>query len=381
MATSSPSDGTPPLPAADLAKGTILVTGASGHVGNNLVRRLLEEGCAVRALVQPGANDRGLEGLDIERTPGDLRDLDSLRRALDGVTRVFHVAAKISTATSNPAEQRELYAINVLGTRDLLRASLDAGVERVVLTGSFSATGFDLDDPSQPSAEGLPFYPFRYAQGGGPMAYAHTKALAEHQALVFAAEGLDVVIATSCGCIGPHDYLPSRMGGTLCDYIDGRQRAYVDGGFSWIRARDIADGHLLAMARGRSGQKYVFATGFLTLGELFRTAGEVAGVDHPLVELPFEFVNRVAKVYSGTLARFFPKASQRLTPGSLAVLRMRRRVDSSKAQRELGFEPTELRTAIAEAVEFFAREGMVRRASAVSVPRQTAPEPATNPSP
>lgn len=362
---SEPSDINPP---AGIPRGKVLVTGGSGHLGNNIVRRLLDEGFEVRVLVQPGADNRALEGLELERVEGDLRDRDSLRRAVEGVARVFHVAAKISTANATPEEVESLYAINVIGTRDLLTACREAEVGRVVLTGSFSATGYDLDDPSRPSDEGQPFFPFAHA-----MPYAHTKALAEHELLKAAAEGLDAVIATSCGCIGPWDYLPSRMGGTLCDFVEGRLRAYIDGGFSWVRAEDIATGHLLAMERGRKGQKYLFATEFMTLAEIFAAANEVTGLDRPLVELPVNAVRAIAKVYSGTLARFFPKASQRLTPGSIAVLELRRRVDASKAQRELGFAPTSLRQGIHEAIDFFQREGMITRAPLVVSPGVRSP--------
>jgi len=348
-------DEHPPInPSAGIPSGKVLVTGASGHLGSNLIRALLAEGHEVRALVQARADNRSLDSLDLERVEGDLCDPESLRRAVSGVARVFHVAAKISTSRATAAEQRSLYAINVIGTRDLLRAAIDAGVGRVVLTGSFSSTGFDLDDPSKPSDETLPFYPFGYA-----MPYSHTKALAEHELLKACAEGLDGVIATSCGVIGPWDYLPSRMGGTLCDYANGKLKAYVEGGFTWMRAADIARGHMLAMERGRKGQKYLFATEFMTIGQLFETFNEVSGLDRKLIELPIDLVGAIATLYSGTLARFFPKASQRLTPGSIAVLKARRRVDYSKAQRELGYEPTTLREGIAEAYEFFCREGMI----------------------
>lgn len=348
-------------PPAGIATGKVLVTGASGHVGSNIVRHLLDAGHEVRTLIHPSANNRSLDGLDVERVEGDIRDYASMLRATKGIARVFHVAAKISTASATPEEEASLYGINVIGTRNVARSCLENGVARMVLTGSFSATGFDLDDPTQASDETLPFYPF-----GNTMPYAHTKALAEHQVLEAVAEGLDAVIATSCGCIGPWDYLPSRMGGTICDYVNGKLRVYIDGGFMWIRAHDIATGHMLAMERGRKGQKYLFATEFMTLRELFDAVREVAGVEHRLYELPREPVRMVAALYSGTLARFFPKASQRLTPGSIAVLAMRRRVDTRKAVRELGFRPTSLREGIAEAHEFFAREGMIRRPRVVA---------------
>ncbi len=343
-------------PPAGVPRGKVLVTGASGHLGANLVRRLLADGHEVRVLVQSRADNRGIDGLDLERVEGDLLDANSLKRAVTGVARVFHVAAKISTATATVAEQRLLYNINTIGTRDLLRACLEAGVGRVVLTGSFSSTGFDLDDPAKASDESLPFYPFGYA-----MPYSHTKTLAEHELLKAVAEGLDGVIATSCGIIGPWDYLPSRMGGTLCDFANGKLRAYVEGGFTWMRAADIADGHVRAMEYGRKGQKYLFATEFMKLSELFATFSEVAGIQRKLIEVPIDLVGTVAQVWSGTLARFFPTASQRLTPGSIAVLKACRRVDISKSRRELGYRPTSMREAMQDAYEFYVREGMIRR--------------------
>lgn len=355
-------------PSAGIPTGKVLVTGASGHVGCNIVRALLAAGHEVRALVQPQADNRGLDGLDVERVEGDIRDQDAMLRATAGVARCFHVAAMISTASATPSEQRKLYGINVLGTRNVARACLANGVGRLVLTGSFSATGFDLDDPSKASHEDQPFFPF-----GDAMPYAHTKALAEHQVLEAAADGLDVVIATSCGCIGPWDYLPSRMGGTLCDYVNGKLRVYIPGGFMWIRAGDIAQGHLLAMEYGRKGQKYLFATEFMELRQIFETVRELAHVEHAMLELPTAPVKAIATLYSGTFAHLFPKASQRLTPGSIAVLELRRHVDYGKASRELGYQPSSMRLAIAEACEFFVREGMIARPRTITVPRVTLP--------
>ncbi len=348
-------------PSAGIPTGKVLVTGASGHVGSNIVRHLLAAGQDVRVLIHPQANNRSLDGLPVERVEGDIRDYDSMLRATKGAARVFHAAAKISTASATPDEERSLYAINVIGTRNVARACLANSVGRMVLTGSFSATGFDLDDPSKASDETIPFYPF-----GHTMPYAHTKALAEHQLLEAAADGLDVVIATSCGCIGPWDYLPSRMGGTICDYVNGKLRVYIDGGFMWIRAHDIAAGHLLAMEYGRRGQKYLFATEFMSIEQIFATVREVAKVEHGMIELPRGPVRMIAALYSGTFAHLFPKASQRLTPGSIAVLSMRRHVDFSKSVRELGFAPTSLREGIAEACEFFQREGMIHRSRVIT---------------
>lgn len=344
--------------------GKVLVTGASGHVGANVVRRLLADGVEVRALVEPGANDRALAGLSIEHVSGDIRDPEAVDRAVRGVSRVFHVAAKISTINALHQELRDLYAINVLGTRYVMQAALRHGVTRVVLTGSFSAVGYDPDDPTQPSTPELPFYPFDAAT----MPYARTKALAEHELLKAVVDGLDAVIATSCACIGPWDYLPSRIGKTLCDYADGRFRAFIPGGFPFVRAEDLADGHVRAMTRGRRGQKYIFATAFHTMDEMVAMFAEATGLHRRMLRLPPRLLSAVTNVYAGAIGKRFPKIPQRLTPSAIRVLELGRRADTTRAQEEPGWRPTNMQDAIRDAYEFFAREGMTRGAARASAP-------------
>lgn len=335
-----------------IPRGKVFVTGGSGHVGAHVVHALLDEGHDVRCLVQPGANNAALEGLPVERVEGDLRDYDAMLRATKGCTRVFHVAAKVSTLNASAGEQRELYEINVVGARHVLRASLENGVARAVLTGSFSATGYDLDDPSTPSHEERPFYPF-----GDVMPYAHTKALAEHELLKCVVEGLDAMVVTSCACIGAWDFMPSRMGRTMVDYSHGKLRAFIPGGFDFVNGRDIARAHLLAMEKGRRGQKYICSTHFHTLEELVAMFSEVSGLPPVTLQVPPRLMASITGLYAGSLAKVFPKLPQRLTPGAIGVLRMRRHADTSKAQRELGYQPGSVRDAVRDAFVWFARQG------------------------
>ncbi len=349
--------------------GKILVTGGSGHVGANLVRRLLADGEDVRCLVAPHLNNKGLEGLPIERVEGDLRDPEAVRRAVDGCARVFHVAAKVSTHSPSPKEEREIWDINVGGTRNIMKSSLETGVARVVLTGSFSATGYDPDDPSKPSHEDMPFYPFARW-----LPYSRTKVLAELETLRWTVRGLDAVIATSCAVIGPNDFLPSRLGGVICDYSNNKLRAYIPGGFDFVATDDLVQGHLLAMEKGRRGEKYTFSTEFLTLGELLDTIGEVSGNKKRLPELPVNVMAGIAKVYYGLAARFFPDVPQRLTPAAIEILKTQRRADLTKAREELGYRPGNIRDAIRRAYEFFVDEGMIER-SHVAVPTASTASP------
>lgn len=332
--------------------GKVLVTGAAGLLGSNLVRRLLDEGIEVRALVREGSDNSALDGLGVERVSGDLRDASRMATVVRGCDHVFHVAAMVSTAEPTPAIEREIYESNVLGTRNLLSAAREAGVQRVVVTGSFDAVGHDLDDPQAPGHEGLPHWPFEEVSPD-----VRSKVLVEHEALKACVEGLDVVIATSCAIVGPNDHKPSQMGRSLCDFAHGKMAAYVSGGFDLVSARDIADGHILAMRRGRRGQKYILSTEYLEVDELMGIFEEVSGAPRPR-RVPGAVMTPVAEV-SSFVSTFFPSASQRLSPASVRRLGKRRRADTSKAQRELGFRPSSVRDAVHAAYADFARRGLV----------------------
>ena len=238
----------------------VFVTGSAGHVGANLVRRLLGDGERVRVLLRHEDNNAALDGLDVERAFGDLRDPEATGQAIAGCRGVYHCAAYVSTIEGNRAHRRDVFECNVLGTRNLLQAAREAEAGRVVVTGSFSAVGYDLDDPSAPSNETMQFYPMERT-----MPYERSKSLVEQECWRAAATGQDVVVATCCAVVGGADFFPSRLGRTLCDYTNGKLRAYVDGGFEFVAVRDIVEGHLLCMRHGRSGEKYIFRCEYKTV--------------------------------------------------------------------------------------------------------------------
>ena len=337
----------------------VFVTGSAGHVGANLVRRLLDDGVRVRALLRHDDNNEGLEGLDVERAYADIRDLDATRRAIAGCRGVYHVAARISTIEGNRAHRRNMFECNVLGTRNVLRAAREADAGRVVVTGSFSAVGYDLDDPSAPSDETMQFYPMERI-----MPYERSKSLVEQECWHAAAAGQDVVVATCCAVVGGADFFPSRLGRTLCDYTNGKLRAYVDGGFEFVAARDIVEGHLLCMERGRSGEKYIFSSEYKTISEILDLFEEVSGVPRPRRRMPTRLMLVFSEVASFYLSRFHPDFPQRFTPGAIRLLQKRRHADTGKAKRELGYRPTGIRDAVHEAYEFHYRRNAIANPAA-----------------
>ena len=353
----------------------VFVTGSAGHVGANLVRRLLGDGTRVRVLLRHEDNNEGLEGLDVERRFADIRDMAATRRALEGCRGVYHVAAKISTIEGNRAHRREVFECNVLGTRNVLRAAREADAGRVVVTGSFSAVGYDLDDPSSPSNETMMFYPMERT-----MPYERSKSLVEQECWRAAAAGQDIVVATCCAVIGGADYFPSRLGRTLCDYTDGKLRAYIDGGFEFVAARDIVEGHLLCMRHGRSGEKYIFSSEYKTISEILDLFEEVSGVPRPRRRIPSRAMLVFSEVASFYLSRFHPDFPQRFTPGAIRLLKKRLHADTGKARRELGYRPTTIRTAVHEAYAFHHGRGAISNPRAKR-PRDNAVSEAAGPVP
>jgi nucleoside-diphosphate-sugar epimerase len=328
----------------------LLVTGSTGHLGANLVRRLLDDGHFVRVLLRPNGDQSALAGLNVEPVYGDLRDPASCKEAVKGCSGIHHCAALVSTIEGNRRHKRDIYQTNVLGTRNLLRAALEAGVPKVVVTGSLSAVGHH---PDRPVNENDPFDPFAWN-----LPYGMSKAFVEHECSKAFADGLPVVIAVSCAIIGPNDFKPSRLGQTLVDFADRKLWAYVPGGFEFVSARDMVQGHLLAMEKGRPGQKYIFSSQFLTVDELMAIFEEVTGQRRPKLRLPPSLMAGLAGL-SDLVLRFFPNVPRRFTPGAVRFLRMQRRVDCTKARDELGYQPTSIVQAVREAYDFFLERGLI----------------------
>lgn len=325
-----------------LDMGKTFVTGGTGHVGANLVRALLERGEVVKALVRT-KGDPALFGLELEEVVGDLRDEPSIVRAMRGCDRVYHLAACVSLAAG---AQREIFEINVCGTKHVMSACLQAGVERVVFCSSFGAVGRAPD--GGPSDEACALDPF-----DTDLDYDLSKCMAELEVHRACASGLHAVIVNPSGVVGPWDWKPSSLGKTVIDFARRRLPAYVPGSFELVAMRDVIAGHLLAMESGRAGQRYILSGGLCTVDELLDELERITGEARPRLCLPRGVLMPVALVASALMHRFSPRTPQRFSPGMLRMLGREKRARTDKAQRELGYRPTSVFAALREQYEWF----------------------------
>ena len=322
------------------------VTGGTGFVGGAVVRRLLEVGHQVRALVRPGADTRQLDGLPVERVEGGLLDCDSLRRGMEGCGWVFHVAALYSYWGHT---WDQFYEANVEGTRQVLEAARQQGVERIVYTSSVSALGFRED--GSPANEETPS---SLDDRIGP--YQRSKFLAEEVARDFAHRGLPVVVVNPCSPVGVGDHKPTPTGQIIVDFLNGRLFGYLDTGLNIVDVEDVAAGHLLAAERGQVGQRYILGGENLTLKRILDLLSEVSGRPPVRLRIP----HAVAQCWSYVdvaMAKLNPRRTPTATPDKVRLARRYEFFDPGKAVRELGLPQTPARVALRKAVEWYRTHG------------------------
>jgi dihydroflavonol-4-reductase len=322
-----------------------LVTGATGFVGSHVVRRLLARGESVRVLVRPSSVLRAIEGLPVERICGDLRDASSLREALHGIRRVFHVAADYRLWAR---DSREIYESNVTGTKNLLDAARAAGVERFIYTSSVATIA--VERPG-----GLPNEATETRLEEMIGHYKRSKFMAEHEALRAAKEGLPVVVVNPTTPVGPCDWKPTPTGKIIVDFLRGKMPAYLDTGLNLVPVEDAAEGHLLAAERGQVGERYVLGAQNLTLKEIFGALARIAGRPAPHLQLPYG-VAYAAGVIENGFARMLGREPQIPLEG-VRMARHKMFVDASRAPRELGFAPGPVTAALERAVRWYEENG------------------------
>ena len=324
----------------------ILVTGATGHLGNNLVRALVKKGSDVRVLVREDRSYHQLEGLAVEHVVGDVRDSNSLASAVEGCSQVYHLAAFVSIRSG---DRDELYDINVLGTRKVMQACRKAGVDRVVHCSSFGAVGIN---PNGPSTEEWTVSPYEATTD-----YEISKAFAELEVYREVARGLNAVIVCPSGIVGPFDFGPSLLGKTILDFARGKMRAYVNGGFDFVAMKDVVQGHILAMEKGVNGERYLLSGERLTIGDTLDILQELTGVKKPRLVIPATLLQNVSIVKDWIERKFFPKAIPRFNYHSIRLLRSGKYGSNTKAVRELGLNPSPVNEAYRESVEWFRQHG------------------------
>jgi dihydroflavonol-4-reductase len=323
----------------------IAVTGADGHIGATLVRNLVAAGHDVRAVIHPPtANPRALQGVDVERVEGDVRDLASLHRAFAGAEVVFHLAAVISIDGDRKGLVR---AINVVGALNAAEASLGCGVRRHVHVSSVHA--FDHHPVTEPLDES------RRRPGPRHPTYDRTKAAGEAGVRTVIARGLNAVIVNPAGVVGPRDFLPSRMGRVIVQFCNRKMPATANGGFDWVDVRDVARSIEAAGFRGEVGQNYLLPGTYLSGYDFFRMASQITGIRAPMRPLPrmIEALGADALTVWGRARGIEPL----VTRETLHALRCNMQISGERAKQVLGHTNRPIEDTIRDTCAWFAHAG------------------------
>jgi dihydroflavonol-4-reductase len=322
---------------------TVLITGASGHIGANLVRALIKKQRATRCLVH--VNTKAIDGLAVEIVHGDVRDLDSLRRACEGVDTVYHLAANISIKMN---DWKQLEETNVNGTRNMVEACLRSGVRRLVYFSSIHA--FERHPKSEPVDES------RALAGEYECPpYDRSKAGATKEVRKGLERGLDAVVVHPTAVIGPYDFQPSYLGEAILMIARGKLPAMVEGGYDWVDARDVAQGAIDAAEKAPAGAAYLLGNKWLSMCDMAKTVGEFAGVSVGKFVCPTWLAQAGAVVFEG-----YGKISGKqplYTRMSMKALQDNKNISHERASRELGYQPRPFRDTIRDTIQWFRENG------------------------
>jgi dihydroflavonol-4-reductase len=330
--------------------GPTLLTGATGFVGSAVARTLAARGHRLRLLVRPTSDRRNLAGLDAELALGDLTDAASLARAAAGCRYVMHVAADYRFWVPDP---NAMLRANVDGTLAMMRAAQAAGVERIVHCSSVAALGTTTD--GTPADETTPTNEADFVG-----IYKRSKFLAERAVMdLVRHEGLPAVVVNPAAPVGPRDIKPTPTGKMIRDAAAGRVPAYIDTGLNIVHVDDVAEGHALALERGRIGERYILGGENMLLKDILALVAEVAGRRPPTLELPESVVWPAAWFMEG-LARL-TGIPPMMTRDHLKMARRKMFYSSAKAVTELGYAPRPVRQAVEDAVAWFRANGMLRK--------------------
>jgi len=336
---------------------TTLVTGATGFLGSHVARQLLARKESVRVLLRPTSQNRAIADLPLEYATGDLRDPASLDRAMNGVRRVFHVAADYRLWARRP---KEIYESNVTGTKNVLEAAKRAGVGQFIYTSTVATVAVDRPQLPNEATE---------SQLGEMVGqYKRSKWLAEKEALNAAKSGLPLIAVMPKTPVGPGDWKPTPTGKIILDFLNGKMPGYVETGLNFVGVEDCAAGHLLAAEKGKIGERYLLGAENLALKQVLDELEKITGLPAPRLKIPHGLALGAAYVETA-FSRLVGREPQIPVEG-VKIARHLMFVDCSRAQRELGFRPGPVAAALERAVRWYEANGYVtaRRARMLTRP-------------
>ncbi|MBN2100819.1 NAD-dependent epimerase/dehydratase family protein [Candidatus Dojkabacteria bacterium] len=321
----------------------ILVTGATGRIGNVLVRELISRNDKVRIFTRKDSDLTPLKGLQYETSVGDVRDFPSVMEAVDGVDYVYHLASLIWISSGN---EKKVYEINIGGTKNIIKACVEKNVRKLLYTSSIHAIK-ELPR-GKVITECCSFNPDS-TRG----AYDRSKARASMAVLRAVKEGLNATIVCPTGVIGPYDYRPSYFGKSMISYVNEQQTAMVEGAYDYVDVRDVVAGMIAAMEKGGKGETYILSGERMTMKQYYKYMEEFSGVKAPAKIIPY----KIARFVAGVLAFF--KKNPEFTPYSLETLLSNSNISHEKATNELGYSPRDVKESIKDQYEWFKGEGMI----------------------
>lgn len=322
----------------------VVVTGASGFIGSAVTRSLLERNVQVLALLEPGADASNLEGLDVERRQVDITKSADLDGVFENVRYCFHLAAKFGFWPRDPSS---FYAVNVQGSRNVVSAAAEAGVERIVYTSSVATLGLWNTKSGKPSNED-DVADLSHLYGN----YKQTKYVAEHEVLRLAAQGAPVVLVLPTMPQGPFDQRPTPSGKVVLDYLDGRMPGYVDTAMNVTHVDDLAQGHLLALEKGAQGRSYICGGENISMAALLQLLSKVTGLPPATRRFPSAFAmiaGRLSQFVEGDLLRREPRVP--LEAAQMAATTMT--FDDTRARSELGYRSRPAVSALYDSARWF----------------------------
>src|SRR6266576_2863454 len=318
------------------------VTGATGFVGSHVAQVLAEQGADLRLLVRTGSDPKNIQQLNADRGFGDLCDPESIDRAMAGCDVVFHVAADYRLWVRDPAQ---MYRANVEGTRTILQAALKNRVRRVVYTSSVATMGFTVknnpvDESSPVSLENMIGH------------YKRSKYMAEEIAMAAGRSGMDVVVVNPTTPVGERDIKPTPTGRIVVDFLKRKFPAYVDTGLNLVDVTECARGHVAALEKGKSGERYILGGENLTLKQILDKLAVITGLPSPKIRVPY-VVALATGVVDQVVTGYIRKREQRATIDAVRMGRKKMFVSSSKAERDLGWKTVPVDDALRRAVKWF----------------------------